>query len=145
MKKLLFVLFSLSLLALSGCNPADQYAISYKINGSPWYAGSAPTFLANGRIAVNAVSTNQSQYITVFDFSQLSVGTHSLNKIDNGIYYPDTTGFYFQPSNPGTLVISKFDSNAKNISGTFSGKMYNAAKSDSITITEGKFDLHYQQ
>lgn len=152
-KSILFSLLfaALVLLGSEGCNPADQYPISYKIDGTPWYSESAPCLLTGlGNISVNATSTVQNQNLTIFYFTQYSVGTHAIDNIDNFFTYDndgDTTngGFWAQSHNPATLNITEFNTGTKKIVGTFSGVLYNAGASDSIVITDGKFDLHYQQ
>lgn len=148
MKKSILILFaSVILICSQGCDPSDQYPISYKIDGTPWYAESAPCFLTgSNNISINATSTVQNQKITVFYLTQYSVGTHQLDNVNNFFQYPDTvTGFYAQASNPATIEITEFNTSSKKIVGTFFGVLYNQGKSDSIVITDGKFNLHYQQ
>lgn len=148
MKKSILSIFILGIFILSGCDPADQYPISYKINGTPWYASSAPAFMTvSNKISVNAISTVQNQKKTIFLFSQYNVGTYQLDHINNDFMYVDSdtsNGWYAQSNNPATLVITEYNASTKKVVGTFYGKLYNSAKTDSVLITDGKFNLNYQ-
>ena len=147
-KSTLFLLATIILICSQGCDPASQYPISYKIDGTPWYAESAPCFLTGlNNISINATPTVQNQQLSIFYFTQYSVGTHQLDGANNFFQYgaDTTTGYYAQASNPATLNITEFNTSTKKIVGTFFGVLYNQGKTDSIVITDGKFDLHYQQ
>ncbi len=148
MKKIIITLFISFSLLLIGCDPAEQYPISYKINGTTWYASSAAAFETTGNnISVNAISTLQNQKKTVFFFTQYNVGTYQLDHINNDFMYVDSdtsNGWYAQSHNPATLIITEFNASDKKIVGEFYGQLYNAALTDSILITDGKFHLFYQ-
>jgi hypothetical protein len=145
MKKLTALFSGLLMVALFSCDPASQYPISYKINGSTWYSSSAPAYYASNALSVNAISTLQNQSLTVLYFKQCIPGTFSLDHNNNEFWYGDTvTGYYAQTNNPATLIITEFNTTDKRIVGEFYGQLYNAAKNDSIIITDGKFDLHFQ-
>jgi hypothetical protein len=145
-KKIALSIFAIVVLVLSGCDPSEQYPISFKINGTTnWYAASAPCFYSNGKINVNATSTNQSQFITAWQFDNETPGTYPIDHITNHFSYGDTvTGYYAQSTNPATLTVTEFNTSNKKFVGTFSGKLFNSGKTDSILITDGKFDLFYQ-
>lgn len=138
-------------ISLVACDPADQYPISYKIDGTTWYAASAPAFITVGNnFSVNGVSTVQNQKKTIFFFTQYNTpGTYLLNNVTNVFMYDDdgdtaNGGYYAQNYNPATLIITEFDGATKKIAGEFYGKLYNAGRSDSILITDGKFHLGFQ-
>jgi hypothetical protein len=146
-----FLFAAVVLICSQGCDPSSQYPISYKIDGSPWYAESAPCLLTGlNNISINATPTVQNQKLTIFYFTQYSVGTHSIDNVNNFFTYDndgDTTngGYWAKSHNPATVSISEFNTGTKKIVGTFSGKLYNIDNTDSILITDGRFDLHYQQ
>ena len=148
MKKFISAIIAFSIFGLFGCDPASQYSISYKINGTTWYSASAPAFMTvSNKISINAISKVQNQNKTVFLFSQYNVGTYQLDHINNDFMYVDSdtsNGYYAQSNNPATLIISEYNSSTKKVAGTFYGRLYNAAKTDSVLITDGKFDLYYQ-
>jgi hypothetical protein len=149
MKKIIFIIFSACI--MFSCDPADQYPISYKIDGTTWYAASAPAFITVGNnFSVNGVSTVQNQKKTIFFFTQYNTpGTYLLDNVNNVFMYDDdgdtaNGGYYAQNVNPGTLKITEFDGSAKRIAGEFYGKLYNMGRTDSILITDGKFRLTFQ-
>ncbi len=146
MKKLIFPILLLITIAFSSCDPAEQYAISFKINGTTaWYSATAPCFYNSGKIYLNSTSTNQSQYITAWVFEDETPGTYPIDHIDNHFSYGDTvTGYYAQSSSPATLTVTEFNTTSKKFVGTFNGKLYNSGKTDSILITDGRFNLVYQ-
>lgn len=146
MKKLSLLFILIISIAFFSCDPAEQYAISFKINGTtPWYSSSAPCFYNSGKIYLNAVSTNPSQYILAWVFDTENPGTYPIDHVVNHLSYGDTiTGYYAQSSNPASLTVTEFNTTNKKFVGTFYGKLYNAAKTDSILITDGRFNLVYQ-
>ena len=94
---------------------------------------------------VNAISTNQAQFVTAFEFDNETPGTYPIDHINNFFAYGDTsTGYYAQASNPATLTVTEFNTTDKKFVGTFNGMLYNYGKTDSVLITDGKFNLHYQ-
>lgn len=144
-KRLMLFIFATGVLILTSCDPADQYSISYKINGNTWYASSAACYYSGGKMNVNAISTNQSQFVTAFQFDNETPGTYPIDHITNFFSYGDTaTGYYAQASNPATLTVTEFNTADKKFVGTFNGKLFNLGKTDSVLITDGKFNLNYQ-
>jgi len=78
-KSTLFLLATIILICSQGCDPASQYPISYKIDGTPWYAESAPCLLTGlNNISINATPTVQNQQLSIFYFTQYSVVLTSL-------------------------------------------------------------------
>ena len=45
----------------------------------------------------------------------------------------------------GYVNLSKFDTNSQIISGTFEFKVYSADCTDTVTISDGRFDLPYSR
>jgi len=146
MKKLSLILLLIISTVTFSCDPAEQYAVSFKINGTTaWYSGSAPCFYSSGKMYLNAISTNQSQYVLAWVFDTENSGTYPIDHIVNHMSYGDTTtGYYAQSSNPATLEVTEFNPTTKKFVGTFYGKLYNYGKTDSILITDGRFNLVYQ-
>lgn len=146
MKKLFLSIILLAVFGFYSCDPAEQYPISFKIDGTTWYAASAPAILTgSNNISINSFSTIQNQSPIAFYFTQYAVGAYQLDHVNNYFQYGDTTtGYYAQSNNPATLVITEFNSSTKKISGEFYGNLYNAAQSDSVLVTDGKFHLYYQ-
>lgn len=71
------------------------------------------------------------------------------NAVDNRLYIERNIPAYSQTyksvaSQPATLVITHFNANQHIIAGTFAGVLYGNTNSDSIVITQGRFDLHYK-
>jgi len=145
-KSILFPIIFICMILITSCDPASQYPLSLKVNGNPWYGASSPAFMDTAGIHVNALSTNQSQFPIVFRWEQYTVGTYQLDSVNNYMQYgaPSSGGYYATPGNPGTFVVSEYNAGDKHIVGTFNGMLYNLAKTDSILVSEGKFDLHYQ-
>ncbi len=65
--------------------------------------------------------------------------------VDNRLYVTRNGQTYKSVSSrPATLDITHFDAARHIIAGTFSGVLHSAARPDSITISQGRFDAHYQ-
>jgi len=148
MKKLLYTAF-VAMLLLTACDPAEQYPISYKYNGNTWYAASAGASITNtNKFYVDALPTVQNQRHTVFVFTDYATpGTYALTDTSNIIMYTNdgvlANSHYTHRHNPATLIITSFDSGAKKLTGEFHGYLFNQALTDSLLITDGKFNLKY--
>lgn len=148
MKKLIFTCLSVVVLALSSCDPADQYPISFKVNGSPWYANAAPTYLVSGKILINATSITQGQNPIAFSLTQYAmVDTFELDSANNAFLFGASlgSGYYAKAHHPATIIIKEFNPSDKHIVAEFYGHIFNSSSNDSVLITDGKFDLHYQE
>lgn len=147
MKKLISAVIITSIFGLFSCDPASQYPISFKVNGTAWYASSAPTLLAGGKIYINANSITQGQNPVAFSISDYAVvDTFDLDSATNAFLFGASlsSGYYAKAYNPAKIIIKQFDLADKHIVAEFYGRLYNANDNDSILITDGKFDLHYQ-
>ena len=147
MKKLVSVISIAMVLMIAGCDPASQYPVSFKVNGATWYASSAPAAFGGGKILINANSITQGQNPISFSISQYAIiDTFLLDSINNGFLYGATpsSGYYAKMQSPATIIIKEYNPTDKKIVADFYGWIYNMANTDSVLITDGKFDLHYQ-
>lgn len=147
MKK--FFLFILIIAGfLAGCDPADQYPLSFKYNSTTWYAGSAPTLLTGGKIYINATSITQGQNPIGMTLSQYAmVDTFDIDSLNNGFLFGASygTGYSAKLNNPAKLIIKEFNPAEQHIVAEFYGWLSTYNRTDSVLITDGKFDLTYQQ
>ncbi len=148
MKKSIFSILTLAVILLSGCDPADQYPISFKVNGSTtWYASSAPAILSSGKIYINANSITQGQNPVAFTLGQYAaVDTFDIDSANNAFLYGATlgSGYYAKSTNVAKMIVTEFNPADKHIVANFYGWLSNSNRTDSVLITDGKFDLHYQ-
>lgn len=147
MKKFNLIVFTL-ILILAGCDPADQYPLSFKFNSTTWYAASAPTLLTGGKIYINATSITQGQNPIGMTLSQYAmVDTFDIDSANNAFLFGASlgSGYYAKINNPATLIIKEFNPGNQHIVAEFYGWLSNANRTDSVLITDGKFDLTYQQ
>lgn len=148
MKKLIQVSLVIIMLIIVGCDPASQYPISFKVNGNTWYANAAPTYLVSGSILINATSITQGQNPIAFSLTQYAmVDTFDLDSTNNAFLYGASlgSGYYAKAHNPAKIIIKEFNPTDKHIVAEFYGHISNANYSDSVLITDGRLDLHYQQ
>lgn len=142
------LLFLALILMIAGCDPADQYPISFKYGTNTWYAASAPTLLTGGKIYINATSITQGQNPISFVLNQYAmVDTFDIDSINNAFLFgaATSTGYYAKANNPASLIIKEFNPGNQHIVAEFYGWLSTANRTDSVLVTDGKFDLNYQQ
>ncbi|MEO5908234.1 MAG: DUF6252 family protein [Ginsengibacter sp.] len=157
MKKILFILpafFFTLIFATCKKNPPPSYDFYFtcKINGQTYIPGlgngltcellADTTLLLAGNLGYQAIG------VGINDYMQIRVTTYILNGIigRRGDYKNSTltNDRYFTDSlHTGQLNITTLDKTNKIIQGTFYFKAYNAYRNDSVSVTEGKFRLHY--
>jgi len=112
--------------------------------------------LVNGAytLGINASTGGGSQMKSInigcLDMPLLSVNNFFLKEFEMGNYfgeYRKAAGFEFDGSsfttNPGNLVITRFDASNFIISGTFSFKAKDIYTGEIVEITNGRFDMQY--
>ncbi len=141
-----FLLFAITIGTFS-CDPADNYALSARINGQLWVSEKGvAAYMGSQALVMNALSnTKPSMALSI---KSLSVGTHPLDSINNGFLYTfqgdQQSGHYATTAHPGELVISEHDTAGKYIKGSFRLVAYNYLNGDSIRVEEGRFEINYQ-
>ena len=91
-------------------------------------------------------ASDQSFFISIIDSPELQIDkTYSLtDSTCCGIEYSEFGDFpscRYKKSLSGHVKLLKFDINQKILSGTFEFKAYSDACNDTVTITEGRFDI----
>lgn len=88
--------------------------------------------------------------IGCLDMPLITLDSYNLREFISGNYfgeYREAAGFKFDGSsfsqNPGSLIITRFDSENFIISGTFSFKAKDLNTGAIVEITEGRFDMNY--
>ena len=84
-----------------------------------------------------------------FNLAQIPAITIGLNNTPYGQYYhyrpaPDLN-YYTSPDAPGTLIITRFDTINDIVSGTFEMSPEEATTGETIQITHGRFDVHFDR
>lgn len=135
-------------------NPTPTYDFYFqcKINGQTYIPGlgngltcellADTTLLLGGNLGYQALG------IGINDTTQIKVTTYILNEIigRRGDYKNSTLTndrYFTDETHTGQLHITTLDKTNKIIQGTFYFKAYNSYRNDSISITDGKFRLHY--
>lgn len=141
MKKISILL--IALLSLSSCDSSELYPVVCKIDNVPWSAASAPTFSGTFGLAFNATNNQNSSLLaaTMPDFN--IIGTHAIDSPNVFSYTNDGVTYQTKTERPGILKIIDFDSANKRVRGEFSVMLFSSSD-DSISLTEGKFNLKYQ-
>jgi hypothetical protein len=134
-------------------DPNDFY-FQCKINGKTYIPGMGngltcelledTTLLLGGNLGYESLGigiinvTGQSIIPTTYILNDnpRQSGDYDNSPLVNDIYKTDAT-------HTGQLTITTLDKTNKIIQGTFYFKAYNAYRSDSVSVTEGKFRLHY--
>jgi len=160
MKKIFFVLPPLFFtLIFATCNKdlsptANPFYFQCKINGQTYIPGMGngltcelledTTLLLGGNLGYQALSIAiinvTGQVVTTITYilndNPRQSGLYDNSPLVNDIYKTDVT-------HTGQLTITTLDKTNKIIQGTFYFKAYNAYRNDSVSVTEGKFRLHY--
>ncbi|MCZ2444146.1 MAG: hypothetical protein LC101_10275 [Flavobacteriales bacterium] len=139
------ILGALSLLA---CNASDQYAVTARIDGMEWMSkGAVPAILTVNSLLINASNPTQTPIAISINSSMYNViATHPLDSVQNAFLYGSSlsTGYYAKPSNPGQITILEVDANEKRVKGSFELMAYSAS-GDSVHVTDGTFNIVYQE
>ena len=83
-----------------------------------------------------------------FELAQEPAITGGLFKAAYGQYYhlspgPDRLSYYTSPEARGTLIITRFDTVNNIVAGTFEMSPEEATTGETIQVTHGRFDLHF--
>jgi len=158
LKKIPLVIISIITISASCKKNTDPDPNSFyfqcKINGQTYIPGlgngltceilADTTLLLGGNIGFESVDIG----IIKLDKISITVTTYILNNNlqQNGFYdnSPLVNDIYKTDSTrTGELNITTLDKANKIISGTFYFKAYNSYRNDSVSVTDGKFRLHY--
>lgn len=125
---------------LSSCDPNSQYAVTAKVNGQTWQStGGVSAIKGTYTLLINAYSDNQPAIILSFtDFE--TPGVYALDSTNNAASYGS---YVVRPNRPGTFSITSYHASDKHIAGSFSFKGF-SSPTDSMVVTDGAFDLHFQ-
>lgn len=148
MKNLKLFLTAAICFLLVNCDPAEQYPVSFKYNGTSWYAVSSPAIVTGGKLYINANSTNQAQNPISMTLTQYTVlDTFDLDSATNAFLFGQSfaTGYYAKSSNPAKIIIKEYNAGDKHVVADFYGWLFNFNHVDSVLITDGRFDLRYQE
>jgi len=144
----------------------------FLLNGQPWlpkasYVGNNPYTVSASygpirrahRLAVSMFryqDVNNSQSLTLYLAGVRTLGTYQLNQeidpfVISGLepshaYYRITSGardFYTGSTARGQVVITRLDTVARVVAGTFEAKLREEGGPDSLAITQGRFDLKF--
>ena len=152
----LFAFAAISVLAgVTSCkkskdaNASDQ--ISATINGTAFKPSAAGAYdeFSYINLAGLQVASGDSVYLTIA-FPDSYVAGNSISLSDALLIYYDKKGSFSYSSwnspSHGSVVVNSWDKSNLNISGTFSGVIYSSLSStDSVTVTDGKFNTSYTQ
>lgn len=142
----------------SNSNSASNAAFSATIHDTAWQStyGVGVYYQSVGTMQIQGVSSKIKDDSTVLD---VAFGPVQVNQpVVTGVtgmdvaYYDQQNTFYWGAGNgqaPGTctLVVTSFDTVNHKIAGTISGSLYNAmlgaSPTDSILLTNGRFNVSY--
>ncbi|MFN8348750.1 MAG: DUF6252 family protein [Spirosomataceae bacterium] len=133
-----------------------------KINGKVWIANGMPTGAGSPwtkpiEIEFNRLSadtfylfihtTAQSKDRVQLTLSKAVVGVNLLNEREPfAVYYDDSFRHFFsRGANAGKVVITKLDTVNHIISGTFSFEGQEIVNKQTVSITEGRFDIDWDK
>jgi hypothetical protein len=146
MKRIIYTAgIALSIAAFSSCDTDSQYSVTATIDGQSWQStGGVNAFRGDTVILINAFSDTDP--LVALEFSEFDTeGTFVLDSLHNAFGYgTGPNAYYTSSSRPGTFTITAFDSGDKNLIGTFSVVAFRGP-TDSIAVTDGKFDVHYNE
>ncbi len=146
LKNLKQILAATSLVAIvSSCDKNEQYALTCRIDGQEWLSkGTVMAIVGANGLLINATSN------TLFPIALSiqhydSLGIYPLDSLNNAFLYGSSlsSGYYAKFSKPGIVEVTEFNAGDKKVKGTFSLTAYKA-NGDSIKVTEGTFNIYYQ-
>jgi hypothetical protein len=130
----------------------NSFYFQCKINGQPYIPDlgngltcellADTTLLLGGNIGFQALTTGINDHSKIHEYTYTlndsigQQGTYKNSTMTNDRYFTDSI-------HTGQLTIILIDKTNKIIQGTFFFKAYNAYRDDSVSITDGKFRLHY--
>ena len=86
---------------------------------------------------------------STFALNQVPAITNGLNNAAYGQYHQQrptpSTSYYTGPDAPGQLIITRFDTVANIVSGTFEMNPREAGTGATVAITQGRFDLRFDR
>jgi len=127
------------------------------INGQKYIAKRRPgyidgTVIVGDTLYVSAYSTQKFQYTSILIYIKNfthETKDYSIDSINIGVAcYSDSTCLGFAGSTTsfsktGNIVITKFDTTHRIVSGTFDGFTFPIPGCDTLYVTNGRFDYHY--
>jgi hypothetical protein len=159
MKKLLFILpalFFTLIFATCKKNPTPDNNYPYfqcKINGKTYIPNNCAncltcTIYQDTIFLLGANAGFEALTIGINDNTEIKATSYILNEIigRQGTYKNSTLTndrYFTDETHTGQLTITTLDKTNKTISGTFYFKAYNAYRNDSVSVTDGKFQLNY--
>lgn len=143
MKKIFLLLFTAVI--LTSCDPSEIYPVVCKLDNIPWNAASAPAITGSYGLTFNAQNNDNSSIMSATLLDYAVVGTHTIDTTDNVFaLFDNGTSYKVRQDRPGVLKITEYDSGSKKVKGEFSFTLFDLNSSDSIVVTDGKFNLKYQ-
>lgn len=138
--------FALSILFfLSSCDKAEQYAVTCRIDSQEWLSkGTVMAIVGANGLLINATS-NTMYPIAISIKNYNSLGVYALDSLNNAFLYGSSlsSGYYARLAKPGIIEVTEFNAADKKVKGTFSLTAFKA-NGDSVVVTEGTFNVYYQ-
>jgi hypothetical protein len=123
---------------------APPSTLSAKIDGADFTATVVIAQRAQGFLIINGQALNGSKIITITFDDNIAVGNHEIGELGDEIYATYTASLSSFVSTSGTLKITKNDTSAKRVEGTFSFEAEPFfEEGDGHTITAGSFSVSY--
>jgi len=155
-KKIIIILIIVVTAFMNSCKKEDvineiipNAEMTAKVNGVSWKAVARVTRISGGNIFITGTGTTSGEKVINITVLSANVGTYkldlnplSLKNEFTASYNPNisTLSDSSYVANSGTIVISKIDTSAKKISGTFSFSSKRISNpSPTLEITEGSF------
>jgi len=122
---------------------ASASTMTAKIDGEVFTTSVAVGLAAQGSIGLNGQTANGSKIIVLSVGQTIKPGTYTIGETIFGTYTVNASSFYLTSS--GSLTISKHDTSAKRIEGTFNFIADPiSGEGKSVTVTDGAFAITYR-
>jgi hypothetical protein len=145
LKHILIVSFLSFIVFLSSCDKTEQYAVTCRIDGQEWLSkGTVMAIVGANGLLINATS-NTLYPIAISIQHYDSLGVYALDSLNNAFLYGSSlsSGYYARLAKPGIIEVTEFNAADKKVKGTFSLTAFKA-NGDSVVVTEGTFNVYYQ-
>jgi len=130
---------------LSSCDKTEQYALTCRIDGQEWLSkGTVMAIVGANGLLINATS-NTLYPIALSIKNYNNPGVYALDSLNNAFLYGSSlsSGYYARFAKPGIVEVTEFNAADKKVKGKFSLTAYKM-NGDSVVITEGTFNVYYQ-